>query len=156
MHRTEALARLCTTATKWSPMSTNRQSASFALAAAGILGLTAVTLGAFGAHALKQVLIERGMTVAWETGSRYHLMHTVAVLGIAAWLRGAAEETSRALPWAVRLWCAGTLLFSGSLYWLAVGGPRWLGPVTPLGGVALIAGWLLVLGSALSKRRVAS
>lgn len=137
-------------------MSTNRQSASFALAAAGILGLTAVTLGAFGAHALKQTLIERGMTIAWETGSRYHLVHTVAVLGVAAWLRAAVDETSRALPWAVKLWCAGTLLFSGSLYWLSVGGPRWLGPVTPLGGVALIAGWLLVLVAALSKRPAAS
>ena len=137
-------------------MSTNRQSASFALAAAAILGLTAVALGAFGAHALKQTLIERGMTTAWETGSRYHLIHTVAVLGIAAWLRGAVEESSRALPWAVKLWCAGTLLFSGSLYWLAVGGPRWLGPVTPVGGVLLIAGWVLVLVAALSKRPAAS
>lgn len=137
-------------------MSTNRQSASFALAAAGILGLTAVGLGAFGAHALKQTLIERGMTTAWETGSRYHLVHMVAVLGIAAWLRAAADETSRALPWAVKLWCVGTVLFSGSLYWLSVGGPRWLGPVTPFGGVALIAGWLLVLVAALSKRPAAS
>lgn len=137
-------------------MSTNRHSASSALAAAGILGLAAVALGAFGAHALKQTLIERGMTTAWETGSRYHLVHTVAVLGVAAWLRAAAEETSRALPWAVRLWCLGTLLFSGSLYWLSIGGPRWLGPVTPLGGVALIAGWLLIVVAALSKRPVAS
>lgn len=137
-------------------MSTHRQSASLALAAASILGLTAVALGAFGAHALKQTLIERGMTTAWETGSRYHLVHTIAVLGVAAWLRSAADETSRALPWAVRLWCFGTLLFSGSLYWLSVGGPRWLGPITPVGGIALIAGWLLVLVAALSKRPAAS
>ena len=50
--------------------------------------------------------------------------------------------------WAVRLWAAGTVLFSGSLYALALGGPRWLGPVTPLGGAALIAGWVLAAAAA--------
>lgn len=125
---------------------------SFPLLAAGLLGLTGVAIGAFGAHALKATLIERGMMQAWETGSRYHLFHAVALVGLAAWVRGtAASGGGRLMRWAAGLWCIGIVLFSGSLYWLALGGPRWLGPVTPLGGVALLAGWLLVAIAAFSK-----
>ena len=110
-------------------------------------------MGAMGAHALKAVLIERGMLQAWETGSRYHLFHAVALIGIAAWLRNSTDEKgNRLLRWTTVLWCIGTLLFSGSLYWLALGGPRWLGPITPLGGVGLMAGWLLVAFAAFAKR----
>ena len=126
-------------------MSDTPPSFRFPLLAAGLLGLTGVALGALGAHALKVTLLERGMTQAWETAARYHLFHAVAALGVAAWQRAAAGTGSAGLMlWAARLWCAGTLLFSGSLYWLALGGPRWLGPVTPLGGLALMAGWVLV------------
>lgn len=118
----------------------------FPLLAAGILGLTGVALGAMGAHALKVTLTERGMTQAWETGARYHLFHAVALLGLAAWVRAGSDERGAKLTsWTTRLWCVGVVLFSGSLYWLALGGPRWLGPVTPLGGVALMVGWLLVI-----------
>ena len=117
----------------------------FPLLAAGIFGLTGVALGAMGAHALKATLAERGMAQAWETAARYHVFHAVALLGIAAWMRAsAARHDERLMHWTARCWSVGILLFSGSLYWLAVGGPRWLGPVTPLGGVALMAGWLLV------------
>ena len=125
----------------------------FPLLAAGILGLTGVAIGAFGAHALKSALLERGMMQAWETGSRYHLFHAVAMIGVAAWAHVAAGNSgARLMFWTARLWCAGIVLFSGSLYWLALGGPRWLGPVTPLGGVALMAGWLLLAIAAFSKR----
>jgi uncharacterized membrane protein YgdD (TMEM256/DUF423 family) len=125
----------------------------FPMLAAGVSGLIGVGIGAMGAHALKAVLIERGMLQAWETGSRYHLFHAVALLGIAAWLRHSTNDTgNRLLTWTAALWCFGTLLFSGSLYWLALGGPRWLGPVTPLGGVALMAGWLLIALAAFAKR----
>jgi uncharacterized membrane protein YgdD (TMEM256/DUF423 family) len=125
----------------------------FPLLAAGILGLTGVAIGAFGAHALKATLMERGMMQAWETGSRYHLFHAVALIGVAAWVRvTVGSNAARLMVWAARLWCVGIVLFSGSLYWLAVGGPRWLGPVTPFGGVALMAGWLMLLIVAFSKR----
>ena len=134
-------------------MSTASRGYSFPLFAAGILGLTGVAIGAFGAHALKATLVERGMMQAWETGSRYHLFHAMALVGVAAWIRVASTSNSaRLMSWAARLWCIGVLLFSGSLYWLALGGPRWLGPVTPFGGVALMAGWLLVTVAAFSKR----
>ena len=53
--------------------------------------------------------------------------------------------------WSTRCWVAGTMLFSGSLYLLAIGGPRWLGPITPLGGIALMVGWLLVMLAAIRK-----
>jgi uncharacterized membrane protein YgdD (TMEM256/DUF423 family) len=126
---------------------------SFPLLAAGLLGLFGVAIGAFGAHAWKAILIERGMQQAWETGSRYHLFHAVALVGVAAWVRAATGSRAvRLMHWAAKLWCVGVVLFSGSLYWLALGGPRWLGPVTPFGGVALMAGWLLLAVAAFSKR----
>jgi uncharacterized membrane protein YgdD (TMEM256/DUF423 family) len=125
----------------------------FPLLAAGVLGVLAIAISAFGAHALKATLMERGMMQAWETASRYHLFHAVALVGVAAWVRvDSASKGDQLMFWAARLWCVGLLLFSGSLYWLALGGPRWLGPVTPFGGVALMAGWLLVAIAAFSKR----
>jgi uncharacterized membrane protein YgdD (TMEM256/DUF423 family) len=135
-------------------MSREPKQLSFPLLAAGILGLSGVALGAMGAHALKATLIERGMTQAWETAARYHIVHAVAALGIAAWLRAVPLGAKvSAMEWAARLWTVGVVLFSGSLYWLALGGPRWLGPVTPLGGLALMVGWLLVAVAAFGKRK---
>jgi uncharacterized membrane protein YgdD (TMEM256/DUF423 family) len=67
----------------------------------------------------------------------FHLLHAAALLGLAAWMKAGGGA-----GWACRLLLAGTILFSGSLYCLALGGPHWLGPVTPLGGACLIAGWI--------------
>jgi uncharacterized membrane protein YgdD (TMEM256/DUF423 family) len=124
----------------------------FPLCAAGILGGTGVALGALGAHALKATLLERGMFQTWDTAAKYHLLHAVVLVGAAAWVHVAPAAGARQMIWAARCWCAGVVLFSGSLYWLALGGPRWLGPVTPLGGVAFIAGWLLVARAAFSPK----
>jgi uncharacterized membrane protein YgdD (TMEM256/DUF423 family) len=124
----------------------------FPLFAAGFFGLTGVTLGALGAHAMAATLSARGMTHAWETASQYHLLHALALFAAALAVRSGGVVAPKLMLWAVRLWVAGILLFSGSLYVLAVGGPRWLGPVTPLGGIALIAGWLLVMLAALGRR----
>lgn len=106
-----------------------------------MLGAVAVMLGAFGAHALQKRLSPQKQST-FETGVRYHFYHALALLavGILAELRPAAGLISVA-GW---LLVVGMLCFSGSLYWLALGGPRWLGPVTPLGGLALIAGWVLL------------
>jgi uncharacterized membrane protein YgdD (TMEM256/DUF423 family) len=134
-------------------MTTAPRRFSFPLLAAGALGLTGVALGAMGAHALKATLIERGMTQAWETAARYHLFHAVALLGLAAWQRaGGPDSLETRETWIGGLWVAGVILFSGSLYGLALGGPRWLGPVTPLGGVFMMIGWVLVVRSAWVKR----
>jgi len=107
------------------------------IAIAAVLGALGVALGAFGAHALKARL-EPQQLATWATAVDYHLIHAVALLALA--LYGAA--TGRAIGPAAAGFCAGIVLFSGSLYGLALGGPRWLGPVTPLGGLCFIAGWL--------------
>jgi uncharacterized membrane protein YgdD (TMEM256/DUF423 family) len=121
-----------------------------ALVWAGLLGATGVAAGAFGAHAMRGTLGAAGMREVWETAVRYQLLHAAALLGFAGWLRFAAKPGGRGAAWAVRLWVSGTALFSGSLYALALGGPRWLGPVTPIGGAALIAGWISAAAAALA------
>lgn len=133
------------------PMNDAAKGVRFPLLAAGLLGLTGVGLGAMGAHALKAALTERGMLVAWETAARYHLFHAIALLALAAWSATAAGPGTRLATWIAHLWWIGAVLFSGSLYWLAIGGPRWLGPVTPLGGVLFMLGWLLVAIAALRR-----
>ena len=118
------------------------------LRAAGLFGAIGVGLGAFGAHGLREVLSARGMVDTWETATRYHLIHAVGLFCIAIWLRQKTGQRSWPLRWAAGNWITGIVLFSGSLYGLALGGPRWLGPVTPLGGVAFIAGWILLIVAA--------
>ncbi|MEY4940258.1 MAG: hypothetical protein RIQ93_1993 [Verrucomicrobiota bacterium] len=125
------------------------------LIAAGIFGLTGVAIGALGAHEMAAELAERGTMRAWETAARYQLFHAVALLAAAIWIRVCAGEGNAAavnrMRWAARWWSFGIPLFSASLYWLALGGPRWLGPVTPFGGIALMAGWFYVIAAAVAK-----
>lgn len=109
----------------------------FSLLAAVVLGFSAVALGAFGAHGLRGVLEAAGRMETWKTAVDYHLAHAVALLAVA--LAGGGRR------WAARCWLAGVLLFSGSLYLLCVTGATFLGAVTPLGGVLLLAGWLLLI-----------
>ena len=118
-------------------------------AATAVLGAAGVALGAFGAHALADTLAERGYTAVWETAVLYHLAHAVAALTAAAGTGGLVS--ARAARAAAVLWLLGILLFSGSLYAIALGGPRWLGPVTPLGGVAFIAGWFTLAAGAVRR-----
>jgi uncharacterized membrane protein YgdD (TMEM256/DUF423 family) len=123
----------------------------FALIAAGVFGLMGVALGAMGAHAMAAKLAENGMTHAWDTGSRYQLMHAVALLGLGVWARSAPMAPGRWIAWAARAWAIGILFFAGSLYGIALGGPRWLGPVTPLGGIMLLLGWICVIVAGCAK-----
>ena len=111
----------------------------FALAAGALLGGLAVGLGAFGAHALKESYDEAALRT-FETGVRYQMYHALALLGCFA-LQAAGYPTRTASL----LFVAGTALFSGSLYGLALLDLRWLGPVTPIGGVALLAGWTALI-----------
>ena len=122
-----------------------------ALGWAGLLGATGVVLGALGAHALRPSLTAAGTWDAWEISVTYQLVHAVALLGFAGWLRASPTPPGRCAAWAVRLWILGTLLFCGSIYALALGAPRGVGPVTPLGGVALITGWVLAACAALAS-----
>lgn len=110
--------------------------------AAGLLGFTGVALGAFGAHGLKNALAPAGQLENWKPGVLYQLVHAVALIALANWPRPAAGKIALC-------WVGGVLLFSGSLYWLALGGPgRFLWPVTPLGGLLLLIGWLLLTWTA--------
>ncbi|MBX7102063.1 MAG: DUF423 domain-containing protein [Myxococcaceae bacterium] len=120
----------------------------------GTLGLSGVALGAFGAHGLKASLA--GLAEAserlgfWETGARYHLIHAVAVLALAAMPRGR-------LPLAAgSAFAAGVAIFSGTLYAMALGAPRWFGAITPLGGLAFLTGWALVIAAAARAGATAS
>ena len=107
---------------------------------AAIYGTLAVALGAFGAHALEPNLAELGTVAAWKTAVDYQMWHALMLLIIA--FSGLSSRTARASQ---ACFYIGIPLFSGSLYWLALGGPRWLGPITPLGGTALIIGWFLLI-----------
>jgi len=103
----------------------------FRIAAA--LCFLAVALGAFGAHGLKQTLETQGMLDVWNKAVLYHFIHAIALLVLA--LYGTINRG------ACLLLLAGILLFSGSLYMLALTNLRWLGPVTPVGGLCFLAGW---------------
>lgn len=112
---------------------------------AGLAGMAAVALGAFGAHALRDLLLQRQTVNLWQTAVLYHLVHTVALLALTGWKADSAGRLPRVIAAAAGCWLGGILLFSGSLYGLALGGPRLLGPVTPVGGLLLLAGWVLVM-----------
>jgi uncharacterized membrane protein YgdD (TMEM256/DUF423 family) len=105
----------------------------------------AVLLGAFGAHALKGRLTPEQLAT-FETGVRYHLVHALGLMA-AAW--AVARYGGDAARWGGWLLLTGTVLFSGSLYLLALTGVRWLGFLTPFGGVAFIVGWVLLAMAAL-------
>lgn len=110
---------------------------SFALLGS-LFGFLAVAAGAFGAHALRSRLSPDALAI-FETAARYQMYHALGLLG-AAWVASRwPGEAAHAAGW---LFVAGTLVFSGSLYLLALTGVRWLGAVTPIGGLALLAGWL--------------
>ncbi len=114
----------------------------------GILGLLAVAFGAFGAHALKGSL-SQSMLDVFETGVRYQSWHASVLLFLGLVSIFSPDPTWRL---SATLMLAGTILFSFSLYGLALGGPRWLGPVTPIGGLLMIVGWGALIVAAWSFR----
>lgn len=117
------------------------------LIAAGLTGFLSVALGAFGAHGLEGRLSPEG-TDWWATATLYGLTHSAAALAAAI---AARREKGFAGPgWAFVI---GTAIFAGTLYSMALGAPRWLGAVTPIGGVTLLIGWGLVIFRGLRKAR---
>lgn len=107
-----------------------------------ISGLIAVALGAFGAHALKAKLTDSGLLDTFQTAVSYQFYHTLALLAIAII---AMKFPSTWLHYSGYSMILGILLFSGSLYILCLTGMKWLGAITPLGGLAFILGWLFLL-----------
>jgi uncharacterized membrane protein YgdD (TMEM256/DUF423 family) len=104
-------------------------------------GFVAVAAGAFGAHALRDRL-SADMLAVFQTGTTYQMYHALALVGVAILLGRFSVNGSPFLTAAGWLFLAGTVLFSGSLYALALSGVTWLGAITPLGGVAFLLGWL--------------
>lgn len=110
-----------------------------ALLVAGALnGALAVALGAFGAHGLRERVSEQMLTT-WETAAQYHFFHALALLLVGVLARQAGEAALLVPGWIL---LGGVTVFSGSLYLLVLTDQRWLGAITPLGGTALIVGWL--------------
>ncbi|KAL3924839.1 MAG: hypothetical protein SGILL_000794 [Bacillariaceae sp.] len=135
--------------------SDNETNAAFLRKVAAVLGASGVGLGAIGAHAFKKTLTERGTAASWQTATIYQLFHATAILGLSTTLSmkaskngsasGKAEDGSMTLL-AGQLLSLGTVMFSGSIYCLAlnVGPKALLGPTTPLGGLLMIGGWVVV------------
>ena len=112
----------------------------------GIFGALAVAAGAFGAHGLRTRLGGRELEI-FETAARYQLLHALALFAV-AWAMGCHHRWGTAAGWLLTF---GVVVFSGSLYALALTGRQWLGAVTPLGGVALILGWLCLAVAVLRR-----
>jgi uncharacterized membrane protein YgdD (TMEM256/DUF423 family) len=125
------------------------------LATAAILGGVAVALGAFGAHGLERVTTDEKILHGYQTGVQYQMYHALALLAVGMLFE---KFAGRYLKWAAISFITGILLFSGSLYlltFLKIQGSaavRFVGPVTPLGGLFFIAGWLLLLLAVLKNK----
>ena len=123
-----------------------RQPVSTSLALlVGIAGASAVLLGAFGAHALREVLAPEQREL-WHTAVDYHVWHALA------WVLAVGLGRGRSRRVAMVAFALGIVLFSGSLYALALGAPRWTGIITPFGGLAFVVGWI-ALGLSLRTPR---
>jgi uncharacterized membrane protein YgdD (TMEM256/DUF423 family) len=116
----------------------------FFFTAGSLMALLAVALGAFAAHALKLRLAPDMMNI-FETGVRYHMYHALGLLAV-AWAAARWPESSA--PLAGWSFLFGIVVFSGSLYLLSLTGVRWLGAITPIGGVAFLIGWAILFWSA--------
>jgi uncharacterized membrane protein YgdD (TMEM256/DUF423 family) len=109
---------------------------TLAIRLAAIAGFLAVALGAFGAHSLKATLLQNDTLAVWQTGALYHLVHAVVLLLLA--------QRSSIPRWPFILFGIGIVIFSGSLYLLAVTNIKILGAITPIGGLCFLAGWLML------------
>lgn len=122
------------------------------LTASGISGFLAVALGAFGAHGLQSRLADAADGAKrlswWQTAAHYHLMHALGLAVVALVVARAPQARFAGFGFVL-----GSLLFSGSLYVMALGGPRWLGAVTPLGGTAFLVGWGVLVWCGIALRQ---
>lgn len=119
-----------------------------ALIIGGAYGLLAVAAGAFGAHALEGG-VEADMLAVWHTAATYQMYHAIVLVVLGVW----ASRSTKAQAAAVACFTIGVLIFSGSLYLLVSTEARWLGAVTPIGGVLLMAGWGCVMGAGIATAR---
>jgi uncharacterized membrane protein YgdD (TMEM256/DUF423 family) len=123
------------------------------IASGAVLMLLGVMLGAFGAHGLREHLTPQRLA-SFQTGVHYQMLHAIGLVlvGLAARAPGGGD----ALRWSARLMLAGIVFFSGSIYLMTAGAPRWLGAVTPVGGVSFMVAWALLARHALAAQRPGS
>ncbi|WP_421101729.1 DUF423 domain-containing protein [Sporosarcina psychrophila] len=120
----------------------------FFIIAGAVNAAIAVAFGAFGAHALKEKLSEHYLAI-WETAVQYQMFHALALLAIGILMSPSLFGPVIQLSWAGYLILAGIIIFSGSLYVLSLTGIGILGAITPIGGVAFIAGWIMLIVAAI-------
>ena len=119
----------------------------FRLRLSALVGFLSIALGASGAHgSIHDKLVATGQLAHWETAVQYHLPHAVVLL-----LLTLLASSKPLMLWAWRMFFVGILLFSGSLYVLAYTSTKWLGAITPLGGLSFMIGWVLIAMSAKGK-----
>jgi uncharacterized membrane protein YgdD (TMEM256/DUF423 family) len=120
--------------------------ARWVIQAGSVLGLLGVGIGAFGAHGLRARLEAAGRMDTFETAVRYQFYHALALIlvGILTQLLANNPAALKSLNWSAYSFVAGVLIFSGSLYILCLSGITWLGAITPLGGLFMLAGWALL------------
>ncbi len=126
--------------------------ANTALILGGLLGVLGVAAGAFGAHALRDLVGARDLEI-WRTATHYQQVH--AALLVAVGLAG-RQQWSRALTAASAALTVGIVVFAGTLELMVLGGPRWLGAITPVGGLGLMAGWVCLLLHGVAGRKTAT
>lgn len=121
------------------------------VATGAALGALAVAIGAFGAHGLRDLVTPDALQI-YETGVRYHFYHSLALVLVGLFALATSTPTvpagAAAAAWS---FIAGIAIFSGSLYLMTLTGMRWLGAITPIGGLAFIVGWVLFARAALSR-----
>ena len=120
------------------------------LSIVGVSGFLTVGLGAFAAHGLRGKISEP-LLAAFQTATHYQMFHTLALFCLIV-LIAQLTVVPKILWVAAYCWLAGMFLFSGSLYWLALGGPNWLSPITPMGGLLLMAAWFCLATGAWQLR----
>jgi uncharacterized membrane protein YgdD (TMEM256/DUF423 family) len=119
----------------------------FFIIAGAVNAMLAVILGAFGAHALKEKLSEKYLAI-WETAVQYQMFHAIGLIVIGILMSSSLLGPISQLNWAGWLLLAGIIIFSGSLYVLSITGIGILGAITPIGGVAFIVGWIMLIVAA--------
>ena len=120
------------------------------LVVASVFGLTGVAFGAFGAHSLKSTISSEMLSI-FETGVRYQMYHTFALFFVSWFLQSGHRRKFEIAAW---LFIAGVMLFSGSLYILAITNIRRFGVVTPFGGLCLLGGWIMSILGFMEKKSV--
>ena len=113
--------------------------------AGGILGALAVALGAFGAHALKGMLVASGRFDTFETAVKYQFYHALAMILVGLLMKGSGADAVRLLGWSGNAFAVGVVIFSGSLYAICFTGITKFGATAPIGGVSMIIGWVLLI-----------